>query len=420
MTAYAVVRRDGEGALWEGKPKPPGRLDVELTERCNLSCIHCYINRPAGDREARVREMSTERVQAVLRETAALGCFTVRFTGGEPLLREDFAELYRFARRLGLRVLVFTNATLITPEIADLFARVPPLEKIEITVYGMSPESYAAVTGVSTAYRAARRGIALLLERRVPFVVKGALLPPNRHEQQEFEAWAATIPWMRKRPSSLLDLNLRARRDSHSESARIEALRLSPEDGAAIRGRDRARYRADMAEFCGKFIGPPGEKLFSCGAGMGVGSVDAYGRVQTCLLLRHPDTVYDPAAVEETAVSEAGLSAARVRLFPAVRELRAQDPEYLVRCARCFLKGLCDQCPAKSWMEHGTLDTPVSYLCEVAHARARDLGLLAVGERAWEVTDWKSRVARLRAEAAGVHEASDAGGEERDRTWRLG
>lgn len=420
MTAYSVVRRDGQGALWEGKPKPPGRLDVELTERCNLRCIHCYINRPAGDREARVREMTTERVKALLREAAGLGCFTVRFTGGEPLLREDFAELYRYARGLGLRVLLFTNATLITAEIADLLAQVPPLEKVEISIYGMSPETYDEVTGVRAAYRAAMRGVELLVERRVPCIVKGAPLPPNRHELAAFQAWAATIPGMVARPSSSGTLDLRGRRDSVHDNARIEALRVSPEERVRMPARDRARYRADMAEFCGKFIGPPGDRLFTCGAGMGAGSVDAYGRVQGCVLLRHPDTVYEPATAGGRGPQAGGLREARAHFFPAVRQMRARDPEYLARCARCFLKGLCDQCPAKSWMEHGTLDTPVNYLCAVAHARARDLGLLAAGERAWEVTDWKSRVDSLRAEAAGVHEAGDAAGEGRDRTWKLG
>ena len=49
--------------------------------------------------------------------------------------------------------------------------------------------------------------------------------------------------------------------------------------------------------------------------------------------------------------------------------------------ARCFLKGFCEQCPAKSWAESGTLDTPVEYLCEVAHTKARYLGCLDENER---------------------------------------
>ena len=83
--------------------------------------------------------------------------------------------------------------------------------------------------------------------------------------------------------------------------------------------------------------------------------------------------------------------------------MRATNPDYLERCARCFLKGLCEQCPAKSWTEHGTLDTPVEYLCQVAHAQARYLGLLAEGEQAWEVADWRQRIDTLaqKAQAAG-------------------
>jgi hypothetical protein len=70
-------------------------------------------------------------------------------------------------------------------------------------------------------------------------------------------------------------------------------------------------------------------------------------------------------------------------------------PGGLERCARCFLKGLCEQCPAKSWTEHGTLDTPVEYLCQVAHAQALYLGLLTEGEHALEIAYWRARIDRL-------------------------
>jgi hypothetical protein len=79
-----------------------------------------------------------------------------------------------------------------------------------------------------------------------------------------------------------------------------------------------------------------------------------------------------------------------------MKALSTTDPEYLKRCARCFLKGLCEQCPAKSWSEHGTLDTPVEYLCLVAHAQALDLGLLAEGEKGWEVSAWRDRIAWMK------------------------
>ncbi|MEI6102807.1 MAG: radical SAM protein [Methanothrix sp.] len=382
QSTYLAKRTASKHSIWKGKGPLLGRLDMELTERCNNDCIHCCINLPEDD-PAKSREMTTERIKAILSEAADLGCISVRFTGGEPLLREDFQELYLFARRLGLKVLLFTNARLITPQIADLLARVPPRELVEVTVYGMACESYEAVSRSKGSYDQFRRGLDLLLERKIPFVVKGALLPPNKGEIDQFEQWAITLPALHHPPTYSMFFDLRCRRDSLARNRLIERLRLSPEEGVSILSRDRDKYLKDMSEFCSKFMRPPGELLFSCGAGHGA-CVDAYGVLQPCMMLRHPDAVYD--------LGNGSLKDAMTNFFPKLREMKATNPDYLTRCARCFLKGLCEQCPAKSWMEHGTLDTPVDYLCQVAHAQALYLGLLKEGEWAWEVEDWRERV----------------------------
>ncbi len=359
-----------------------GSLDMELTERCNNNCIHCYINLPVND-SAKKKELTTEEIKHILTEAASLGCLSVRFTGGEPLLREDFEELYIFARKLGLKVLLFTNGTLITPHLADLFSRIPPLEKIEISVYGMSNKSYESVTRTPGSFQAATEGIKLLLDRSIPFVVKAAFLPQNKGELDKFESWASTIPWMDHAPTYSAFFDLRARRDSEEKNQLIKKLRVPPEEAVQVLGRDRNRYLQEMKQFCVKFMKASGDKLFSCGLGHG-GCVDAYGNFQPCMLLRHPDVVYNLRA--------GSLREAVVEFFPRLKEMRAQNPDYLSRCSRCFLHGLCEQCPGKSWMEHGTLDTPVDYFCQVAHSRALDLGLLREGERAWEIENWMERI----------------------------
>ncbi|HPR89520.1 MAG TPA: hypothetical protein PL181_15995, partial [bacterium] len=84
--------------------------------------------------------------------------------------------------------------------------------------------------------------------------------------------------------------------------------------------------------------------------------------------------------------------------FPHLRELRSSNPEFLKRCAKCALRGLCEQCPAKSWIEHGILDQPVQYCCEIAHEQARYLGVLKEGEMGWEVADWRARLKALKME----------------------
>jgi len=379
----------GRGQLWNKNRPILTHLDLELTERCNNDCIHCYINLPADDKDAMGRELSTREWQRLLEEAASLGCLRVRLTGGEPLLREDFEDIYVFARKLGLKTILYTNATLITPRLAGLLMRIPPLEKVEVSVYGLNKESCEAVTRVPGSFEAAMNGIHLLERNGIPFVIKSAVLPPNRAEIEIFQTWAAGKANIDEPVSLAMFYYLRARRDSAKKNKLICSLRLSPEDGIALLSVDRKRYIADMREFFGGVVSLPGKRLFCCGAGTGSGCIDSYGRLQACLALRHPDTCYD--------TKTGNIKDAFINFFPKLRERAASNTEYLSCCARCFLNSLCDQCPAQSWMEYGTLDTPVDYFCDIAHAQARDLGLLKEGEKAWEVRDWKWRIEAFRA-----------------------
>ncbi|MFH1067227.1 MAG: radical SAM protein [bacterium] len=375
------------------------QLDMELTERCSNNCIHCYINKPANDAAARKREMTTEQVKDALQQAADLGCLQVRFTGGEPLLRPDFEEIYIFARQLGIKVWLFTSGRPITPRLADLFARIPPLKVIEITVYGMKQESYEAVTRAPGSFAQFWRGMDLLKERNVPFVVKSALLPQNKHEIAQFEAWAKTIPWMKESPRYAMFLDLRNRNDDAEKNALIKSLRLSPQEGLAMITRNAAEYRRNMEEFASKFMGPSGDRLFHCGAGRSI-CIDAYGRVQPCMSIRAPE--WTVALTQDVKLADA------LDQFTKLRDLRAKNPEYLRRCAQCFLKGLCEQCPAKSLTEHGNLDTPVEYLCEIAHAQARYLGWLKDNEYGWEVKNWKGKINKGQS-AASKKDTSEIG-----------
>ncbi|NMB79293.1 MAG: radical SAM protein, partial [Methanomicrobiales archaeon] len=346
---YVVTASAASYDLLKDKTPLLGHLDMELTERCNNDCIHCCINLSEHD-QAQERELSTADVKRILGEAAALGALSVRFTGGEPLLRSDFSGIYLFARNLGLSVLLFTNARLITPKVAEMLSRIPPREPIEVSVYGMTQKSYEAVTRVKGSFDEFRRGIGLLEEKKIPFVVKSALLPQNRDEVLQFEAWASSLPAMTSPPSYALFYDLRCRRDSPQKNELIRRLRVTPEQAIAFLSSDREAYCRGMEMFCSRFMRAPGDTLFDCGAGCGC-CVDAYGKLQPCLQLRHPQTTYDLKA--------GSLKDALIRFFPELRTMKATSPDYLSRCARCFLKGLCEQCPAKSWMEHGTLDTPV-------------------------------------------------------------
>jgi len=403
--SYAVRIPAGEGLPGRGNAPLLSHLDIELTERCDNDCLHCYINRPAGDTKALAREMPTALVRKILDEAASLGCLGVKFTGGEPLLRENFEDLYLHARRLGMRVALFTNAALVTPRLADLLKRIPPLEPVEVSVYGMTRKSYEAVTRRAGSHDRALAGLRLLKERGIPLLAKMVSLPSNAGEEALFDDWAVAELGMGRAPSFGVQLNLHARGDA-AKNRLIKRSRRSPDEALDVLARNPGEFVKDLKRFFLSQLEGRGDRLFSCGAGAGICAVDAYGVIQPCLLLRHPETVIE--------FERGGLRTAMESFFPELRKRRAERRDYLDRCARCLLRGFCEQCPAQSWMENGVLDAPVEYLCETAHVQARAIGLLRAGERAWDIEDARRRVEEFSEERA------RAALEERQRTGRGG
>jgi len=136
-----------KASLWN-KMKNSRRLvsfDLEITPRCNNNCRHCYINLPADDKNAESKEISFKDIKKIADQAVGLGALWCLITGGEPLLRKDLFDIYLYLKKRGLLVSVFTNATLITKVHADFFKRYPPRD-IEITVYGVTKDTYEKVT----------------------------------------------------------------------------------------------------------------------------------------------------------------------------------------------------------------------------------------------------------------------------------
>ena len=112
------------------KPKAFGPIAVyNCTARCNLRCLHCY---SSSDPTCVRDQLSTEQAKAFLAQLPAANVPVVLFSGGEPLLREDLLELMAEARGLGLRTVISTNGTLITPEKARQLA------ELELSYAGIS------------------------------------------------------------------------------------------------------------------------------------------------------------------------------------------------------------------------------------------------------------------------------------------
>ncbi|MDH4140554.1 MAG: 12,18-didecarboxysiroheme deacetylase [Coriobacteriia bacterium] len=124
------------------------------TQRCNLKCVHCYAQ--SEDRQY-AGEMSTEEAKEMIDDLAAFGAPVLLFSGGEPTIRKDLIELMHYAKSKGMRVVISTNGTLITPERARQYAEVG-LSYVGVSLDG-GRETHDKFRGIAGSFDKAIAGI---------------------------------------------------------------------------------------------------------------------------------------------------------------------------------------------------------------------------------------------------------------------
>ncbi len=158
-------------------PQAPGAkadlrvLAWETTRRCNLSCVHCRAL-PAEDKPT--NELSLSEIRAALGQVAAVARPLLIVTGGEPLLREDLFEIIAAARSQGFPVVVATNGTLLTSQLARRLREAGVL-RISVSLDGAGADTHDAFRRSPGAFAAALRGIAAAREAGLPFQVNMTL-----------------------------------------------------------------------------------------------------------------------------------------------------------------------------------------------------------------------------------------------------
>ncbi len=117
-------------------------LWIELTNKCNLRCIHCYANSSPTAEDARLKESD---YLGLLKESADLGCRKVQFIGGEPTLNPSLPRLIKYARSCGMDfVEVYTNARHLSESLIACFVE----HKVDIAIsfYSHDPAIHDAIT----------------------------------------------------------------------------------------------------------------------------------------------------------------------------------------------------------------------------------------------------------------------------------
>ncbi len=158
------------------KKARPIQALFELTYRCNHLCTFC--NNPLS-REG--SELSTEEAFRVIAQLKELGVLFITLTGGEPLLRKDFWEIAEECRRQKLAIRVFSNAYLITDEVADRLKELSVVET-SISIHGSTPEVHEKLTRIPGSFQRVLDAVERLRARDMRVILKTPVTRLNEND----------------------------------------------------------------------------------------------------------------------------------------------------------------------------------------------------------------------------------------------
>ncbi len=318
-------------------------VTLELTRRCPLNCLHCYLPETRGRAKAG-RELTTAQWENIISQLAGAGALYAVFTGGEPLLRPDLARLCRFATGVNLDVRVFSTGLGLTPALAAEFGKAG-VSAFELSFYGR-PATHDAVTGVKGSFTRSLASARALKKAGVKVKFKTPLMKLNLPQAGWLKALAA-----REGFEISFDPVITAANDGNKAAL---AQRLTGRSLA--KAAELAGPAAASAQFTPPASGRPGpEPDFLCGAGRNVCAVGAGGELYPCLQLQVE--LGDLARKKFAAIWRASAWLKRWR-SAGLKDLKG--------CAGCAHIDFCSRCPGVSLLEEGDLFAPNKPACEMA------------------------------------------------------
>lgn len=176
-----------EHLLTEMPKRYPINGTFELTVRCNLHCKMCLFRHDDSENEElKKKELTTEQWISLGKQAAEAGTLHLLITGGEPMLRPDFCDIWKGLYRMGFFLQLYTNATMVTQEIIETLRKYPP-HKIGVTIYGISPETYQKACGNREAFKKTIEGIRQLMELPSLLEIRTTIIKENRSDLEKME-----------------------------------------------------------------------------------------------------------------------------------------------------------------------------------------------------------------------------------------
>jgi radical SAM protein with 4Fe4S-binding SPASM domain len=316
-----------------GEHAIPFSAVIELTERCNFVCRHCYL--PA---QRMTDELPLARILRLLEELADAGALNLGLTGGEPLLYPGWPAVVERARELHFAVHVLTNGSLVDADVASTLAGA--FVAVDVSIYGTKRETFESVTRTPGSFEKVFRGVEHLRAQGARVTLKVPVMSLNAAEADSVLEYPERLG-----VTCQLFPQIVPRRDGDVAPL---ALRLSNAPAQPAVSGASLRPLADGER-------PPSEDERPCAAGARFVAIAHNGDVLPCLLLPFPaGNILERSFVEIW------------RSSPVLAGFRSIRWAALRTCSSCPKLAYCGRCPAQALHEDGDLLGPSRWACERA------------------------------------------------------
>lgn len=334
--------------------------NFELTPRCNFNCRMCYVHLATEEQQRRGTELTADEWLAIAEAARSQGMLFLLLTGGEPLVRTDFAYLFTELKKMGLMVSINSNASLIDADWLDFFRHEPP-SRFNITLYGSSDETYERLCGRAMFERVVKN-VRALKALGIDVKLNASMTPYNVDDMDGIYAIATELgtpvqmasymfPPVR-RDEQLTGCNDRFTcREAAACSVHWDRLRFTDEEFRQRAEAMKAGIRAMDSDVC---EGTPGEKM-ACRAGRSSFWINWRGDMTPCGMMLQPEASARALGFVR-AWEETKAAAAQIRLPSA--------------CAQCRYQHMCHACAAMCVTETGAFDGKPEYVCGMTEATA--------------------------------------------------
>ncbi len=161
----------------------------EITRQCNLSCVHCRASSEYGPYEG---EFTTGQCFRLIDNIVSFSKPVVILTGGEPYLRDDIFDIAVYGDKQGLRMVLATNGTLVTDELAER-TRKSGIKRVSISIDGADEKNHDDFRGVPGAFAGSLRGIEAFKRAGVEFQINTTITRHNHHQIQDILRLALSL-----------------------------------------------------------------------------------------------------------------------------------------------------------------------------------------------------------------------------------